>query len=208
MAAAGNPTRTVADARASRGRTNSGPGPISPKSGSKSGSDSNSRAKRKPAGNSRLTPISPISAAPPVLELAVQRAVADADLPARSTLARWVRAALERDARVTVRFVGAREGRALNRTYRGPDHATNVLTFVYDSGVPLAGDIVVCLPVARNEARAQRKRLRAHLAHLVVHGMLHLQGYDHERDADAAAMEARETGILRRLRYPDPYAEA
>jgi probable rRNA maturation factor len=144
----------------------------------------------------------------PALELAVQRAVAAADLPVRATLLRWARAALERDARVTLRFVGAREGRALNRTYRGRDYATNVLTFVYDSGVPLAGDIVVCLPVVRREARAQRKRVRAHLAHLVVHGMLHLQGHDHERAADAAAMEARETAILRRLRYADPYAEA
>ena len=161
----------------------------------------NARSRR--GGKSSLTPL---SGREPALELAVQRAVADADLPVRATLLRWVRASLARDARVTLRFVGAREGRALNRTYRGRDYATNVLTFVYDEEAPLAGDIVVCLPVVRREARAQRKRLRAHLAHLVVHGMLHLQGHDHERAADAAAMEARETAILRRLRYADPYA--
>jgi probable rRNA maturation factor len=140
------------------------------------------------------------------LELTVQRAVRAAALPARSTLRRWASAALERDARVTLRFVGSREGRALNAAYRGRDYATNVLTFVYDVVAPLAGDVVVCLPVVRREAREQRKSFRAHLAHLVVHGMLHLQGYDHERDADAAAMEARETAILRGLRYADPYA--
>jgi probable rRNA maturation factor len=141
-----------------------------------------------------------------VLDLVVQRAVPGPGLPVRATLRRWARAALLCDARVTLRFVGASESRALNRTYRGRDYATNVLTFVYDAEAPLAGDIVVCLPVVRREAQAQRKTLRAHLAHLVVHGMLHLQGHDHERDADAAAMEARETEILRGLRYADPYA--
>ena len=140
-----------------------------------------------------------------MLDLVVQRAVPGPGLPVRATLRRWARAALLCDARVTLRFVGASESRALNRTYRGRDYATNVLTFVYDAQAPLAGDIVVCLPVVRREAQAQRKTLRAHLAHLVVHGMLHLQGHDHERDADAAAMEARETEILRGLRYADPY---
>jgi probable rRNA maturation factor len=142
----------------------------------------------------------------PALDLVVQRAVPGSSLPVRATLRRWASAALACDARVTLRFVGATEGRALNRTYRGRDYATNVLTFVYDGQVPLAGDIVVCLPVVRREAKAQRKTLRAHLAHLVVHGMLHLQGHDHDRAADAAAMEARETEILRGLRYADPYA--
>jgi probable rRNA maturation factor len=141
-----------------------------------------------------------------VLDLAVQRAVPGPGLPVRATLRRWASAALACDAHVTLRFVGTAEGRALHRNYRGRDYATNVLTFVYDSGVPLAGDIVVCLPVVRREAKAQRKALRAHLAHLVVHGMLHLQGHDHERAADASAMEAREAEILRRLRYADPYA--
>jgi len=121
-------------------------------------------------------------------------------------LARVAAAALERDADVTLRFVDGREGRALNRRYRGRDRATNVLPFVYDDGVSLSGDIVLCAPVVSKEARAQHKTLRAHYAHLVIHGMLHLQGYDHERDDDAARMEAREIVLLRDLGFDDPYA--
>ena len=121
-------------------------------------------------------------------------------------LERVASAALERDAQVTLRFVDGREGRALNRRYRGRDRATNVLTFVYDDGVSLSGDIVLCAPVVSKEARAQHKTLRAHYAHLVIHGMLHLQGYDHERDDDAARMEAREIVLLRDLGFDDPYA--
>ena len=137
--------------------------------------------------------------------ISVQFATGDADLPHRTTLRRWVRAALARNARVTLRFVGAREGRALNARYRGRDYPTNVLTFVYDEGMPLSGDLVLCVPVLRREARAQGKSFRAHCAHLVVHGMLHLQGYDHERAADARRMEAREKAVLAGLGYPDPY---
>ena len=140
------------------------------------------------------------------LALAVQSATDAVDLPRRATLRRWMTRALERDASVTLRFVGRREGRALNRQYRGRDRATNVLTFVYDDGASLLGDIVLCAPVVREEARAQRKTLRAHYAHLVIHGMLHLQGYDHERGNDAARMEAREVALLRDLGYSDPYA--
>ena len=142
----------------------------------------------------------------PRLAFAVQR-IADADgVPADATLRRYARAACERDARVTLRIVDGREGRALNRRYRGRDRATNVLTFVYDDGTSLAGDIVLCAPVVAREARAQRKTLAAHYAHLVIHGMLHLQGYDHERDDDAARMEAREAALLRALGYGNPYA--
>jgi probable rRNA maturation factor len=118
-----------------------------------------------------------------------------------------MRAALVRDARVTLRIVDGREARALNRRYRHRDRATNVLTFVYDDGASLTGDIVLCAPVVCKEARAQRKSLAAHYAHLVIHGMLHLQGYDHERDDDAARMEAREVALLRDLGYGDPYAD-
>ena len=117
-----------------------------------------------------------------------------------------MRAALERDLAVTLRFVGAREARCLNARFRDRDYATNVLTFVYDDVVPRAGDLVLCAPVLKREARAQGKTLRAHCAHLIVHGMLHLQGYDHERAADAARMEARETALLAALGYADPYA--
>jgi probable rRNA maturation factor len=142
----------------------------------------------------------------PHVSLAIQSTVDPADIPTRAALARIATAAVERNADVTLRFVDGREGRALNRRYRGRDYATNVLTFVYDDGVSLTGDIVLCAPVIAKEARQQRKTLRAHYAHLVIHGMLHLQGYDHERDADAARMEAREIALLRELGFENPYA--
>ena len=146
--------------------------------------------------------------APPLtLALSVQRAVAPAGLPRPATLRRWAASALTRDATVTLRFVDGREGRALNRRYRGRDRATNVLTFVYDDGASLNGDVVLCAPVVEREARAQHKTLVAHYAHLVIHGMLHLQGFDHERDAEARRMEAREVRVLGRLGYRDPYQD-
>ncbi len=141
------------------------------------------------------------------LSLSVQYASNAHDLPPRAQVRRWARAALEGAAVVTVRFVDAIEGRALNAEFRGKDYATNVLTFVYDDENPRAGDIVLCAPVVRKEADAQRKALADHYAHLVVHGMLHLQGHDHERAAEAAAMETREVAILARLGLPDPYAD-
>jgi probable rRNA maturation factor len=144
----------------------------------------------------------------PRLGLTVQYAVPRAGLPAPATLKRWASAALQRDACVTLRFVGAVEGRRLNAAYRGKDYATNVLTFVYDESgraSPIEGDLVLCVPVLRREARKQRKPMRAHCAHLLVHGILHLQGHGHERDADAALMEAREIRTLRELGFPDPY---
>ena len=142
----------------------------------------------------------------PRLVLAVQYAVAAATLPEAAALRRWARAALARDARVTIRFVGAAEGRSLNAHYRGGAGPTNLLAFVYDDGEPLSGDIVLCAPVLRQEARAQAKRLADHCAHLVVHGMLHLQGYRHDTARAAHAMEARETAILAALGVADPYA--
>jgi probable rRNA maturation factor len=142
----------------------------------------------------------------PALSLSVQYASSDPALPARPNVRRWVRAALLDDATVVVRFVDAIEGRALNAEFRGKDYATNVLTFVYDDEHPRTGDVVLCAPVVRREAAAQGKPLADHHAHLVIHGMLHLQGFDHERRADAAAMEARETAILAALGFPDPYA--
>ena len=157
-------------------------------------------ARRAGASTTRKAP------ATPRLSLTIQSIVDTAELPTRAALARIAIAALERDADVTFRFVDGREGRALNRRYRGRDYATNVLTFVYDDEMSLTGDIVLCAPVIAKEARAQHKTLRAHYAHLVIHGMLHLQGYDHERDADAARMEAREIALLRALGYENPYA--
>ena len=118
----------------------------------------------------------------------------------------WARAALAREAAVTLRFVNAAEARRLNREFRGKDYATNVLTFVYEWGNGLEGDVVICAPVVAREAREQGKELEAHYAHLVVHGLLHLQGLDHERSAaEAKRMERREREVLRRLGFGDPY---
>ena len=146
--------------------------------------------------------------AAPRVSLAVQYAVAPERLPAPAALRRWASAAVDREARVTLRFVGRREGRTLNARYRGAAHATNVLAFVYDESPRIEGDVVLCAPVLREEARAQGKALADHCAHLVVHGMLHLQGYDHDTDRAARAMEARESAILTALGVPDPYARA
>ena len=148
----------------------------------------------------------PASAGGKRLALAVQYAVARTGLPAAASLRHWATSALECDVAATLRFVGLAEGRTLNAIYRGKDHATNVLTFVYDDAVPLAGDVVLCVPVLRREARAGGVTLRAHCAHLVVHGMLHLQGHDHATPREAARMEARETAILEKLGFADPYA--
>ena len=148
-------------------------------------------------------------AAAPSLSLAVQYAVggarAPAGLPTRAQFRRWARAALAEDAAVTLRLVNEAEGRRLNAAFRGQRNATNVLSFGYDGMRPLSGDLVLCAPVIRREAREQGKTLAAHCAHLTVHGMLHLQGYDHQRDSDARTMERLETVILARLGYPDPY---
>lgn len=141
-------------------------------------------------------------------------------LPPRPLLRKWVKAALVHDAEIALRIVDEEEGRRLNRDFRNKDYATNVLTFVYrDAQVdpdvppggkrdayPLAGDIVLCAPVVENEARQQQKDLMAHYAHLTVHGVLHLQGYDHQEEAEAEEMEEMETRILVRLGYEDPYA--
>lgn len=139
------------------------------------------------------------------LVLAVQYACADELLPDRAQVRRWALAALETDVQATIRFVAAREGRKLNRDFRGKDYATNVLSFVYDTE-PVSGDLVVCLPVVKREAKEQKKPFKAHLAHMIVHGMLHLQGYDHETGQDDAdIMEQRERAILARFRIADPY---
>ena len=146
----------------------------------------------------------------PELHLAVQYPAGRNGAPTRPQLRRWVRAACKQAAAVTVRFVGTDEARNLNRDYRGKDHATNVLSFPYESGLHfsgVSGDLVLCLPVAAGEAREQGTSLEAHFAHLIVHGMLHLQGYDHETGHDEAErMEAVERDILKVLGYPDPYA--
>ena len=142
-------------------------------------------------------------------ELALSLQFADtahrAQLP-RHRVARWLRAALAAPAQITVRIVSEEEGRRLNRAYRGQDHATNVLTFDYERSPVVAADLVLCAPVVAREAAQQGKTLEAHYAHLLVHGALHAQGYDHERARDAERMEAAERTLLRALGFADPYA--
>ncbi len=143
----------------------------------------------------------------PQLALSVQRAVRAPDAPTRNQIMRFARAALTHDANITIRIVNADEGRALNHTYRGKDYATNVLSFIYEIEPVVSGDLVLCAPVVSDEAAAQGKSAIAHYAHLIVHGVLHVQGFDHETDTDAALMEARETAILAQLGFADPYAD-
>ena len=129
-----------------------------------------------------------------------------AAVPGPARVRRWVAAARPGASEITVRIVGAREGRSLNRTFRGRDYATNVLAFAYGrQDGALRGDLVLCAPVVAREAREQGQKLDAHYAHLVVHGVLHLRGYVHDRASEAAKMERAERSVLRRLGYPDPY---
>jgi len=138
----------------------------------------------------------------------VQYATGSSTVPTRPQFRRWVKTALMQEAGIVLRLVDEAEGRELNRQFRGKDYATNVLTFVYDDTQPLTGDIVLCAPVVSQEAQQQHKDLLAHYAHLTVHGVLHLQGYDHIEDAGAAEMEQLETRILAALGYANPYSEA
>ena len=135
------------------------------------------------------------------LENAAQHRVA---LP-RHKVARWLRHALQGDAEITVRVVDAEEGQALNRDYRHKDYATNVLTFDYTQEPVVTADLVLCAPVVAREAREQGKTLQAHYAHLLVHGALHAQGWDHDEDEDAQVMELRESEIMARLGFENPY---
>jgi probable rRNA maturation factor len=139
------------------------------------------------------------------LSLSVQYASKARKLPTRQQFRRWVKVALEQDVQIALRIVDEIEGRALNLSYRNKDYATNVLTFVYDDTNPLYGDVVICAPVVEREAKEQSKDLLAHYAHLTIHAALHLQEYDHEKKRDAEKMEARETALMLKLRYPAPY---
>ncbi len=143
----------------------------------------------------------------PELLLSVQYPGGRVDAPSRSDIRRWVRASCALPAEVAIRFVDAAEGRILNRDYRHRDYATNVLSFAYAAGERIVGDLVVCTPVVHDEAAAQGKAAADHFAHLIVHGMLHLQGYEHETNRrDALHMERREREILAVLGIGDPYA--
>ncbi|MGD9834531.1 MAG: rRNA maturation RNase YbeY [Piscinibacter sp.] len=144
----------------------------------------------------------------PALSLSLQFADArHRDRLPRHKVARWMRAALGAPAEIAVRIVDADEGRALNRDYRGKDYATNVLTFDYAREPVVQADLVLCAPVVEREAHEQGKAIEAHYAHLLVHGTLHAQGYDHERSRDARVMEAREREILAALGFADPYVD-
>jgi probable rRNA maturation factor len=148
------------------------------------------------------------------LQLSVRYGLARRGLPGVVTLTRFARAALQGlrrgSAQVDLHIVGSRESARLNARYRGKSGATNVLSFPFvtppGARSDLLGDVVICAPVVRREARQQGKDERAHWAHMVVHGILHLRGYDHDTDAQAASMERREAGALRSLGFTDPYA--
>ena len=143
------------------------------------------------------------------LNLSVQYAAPRDGLPERAQVRTWVRAALDADGprggQITVRLCAADEARELNRNFRGKDYATNVLSFPYDTEPVVTGDLVICPSVVAREAAEQNKPLDAHYAHLTVHGMLHLQGWDHENDDESQEMEDEEREILAALGYPDPY---
>ncbi len=147
------------------------------------------------------------------LTLSVQYADATLqDTITRPAIRKWAKAALFAPAELTIRFVDAAEGQALNREYRGKDYATNVLTFAYNEGEDIAedeptrADIILCTDVLQREAAEQKKTVEEHTAHLIVHGVLHAQGYDHEDDEEADEMEGIETEIVVALGYADPYA--
>ena len=141
----------------------------------------------------------------PALALSIQGQTLFAGLPVRSTLKRWIAAALGRDAQLTLRFVGASEGRRLNRDYRGKDYPTDVLTFSYESKPGVRADIVICVPVVRSGARAAQKPVYDHLAHLIVHAALHAQGHHHDNAVAARRLAAREEQILKSLGKRAPY---
>ena len=146
------------------------------------------------------------------LNLSVQYACNKEQLPLRTQIRAWVRAVLDvdgaRGGQITVRLVDAEEGLQLNRDYRGKDYATNVLSFPYDVDPVVCGDLVLCAPVVAREAAEQNKSLTAHYAHLIVHGLLHLQGYDHEAgEREARQMEDRERTVLAALGFTDPYLD-
>jgi len=139
------------------------------------------------------------------LSLTVQYASNAPDLPSQAEFRKWVRGALNIDAEITLRLVDEAEGRTLNHDYRSKDYATNVLSFPLTEEPHLIGDIALCVPLVLREAKEQNKTPAAHFAHLTVHGILHLRGYDHETEAQAELMETLETEIVTKLGYANPY---
>lgn len=141
----------------------------------------------------------------PQLDFSLQNASTSNVLPTRQQFKRWVQAALRVDTMLTIRIVDLEEGEALNQAYRGKAYPTNVLTFPLTESPVLIGDIIICAPVVLREAAEQGKPMLAHFAHMTVHGVLHLHGYDHEVDAQATLMEAMEVAVLKQLGFDNPY---
>ena len=139
------------------------------------------------------------------LRLHVQYASTTIAIPTRTQFRKWAKVAVRVETEVTIRIVDAEESRQLNSMYRGKDYATNVLTFPLTEEPYLMGDIIICAPVVEYEANSQGKSLESHYAHLTVHGILHLHGYDHETEPQAELMESLETAIVMKLGYPSPY---
>ena len=144
--------------------------------------------------------------------LDIQSASSSEDVPDELSMKRWASAAIVSkigDTELSIRIVDERESQELNQTYRGSSGPTNVLSFPFDVEIPeplpLIGDVVICAPVVAREAEQQNKELKAHWAHMIVHGVLHLQGYDHQNDTEAAIMETLETEIMQKLGFPPPY---
>ena len=144
--------------------------------------------------------------------LDIQSASSSEDVPDEQSMKRWVSAAIVSktgDTELSIRIVDERESQELNQTYRGSSGPTNVLSFPFDAEIPeplpLIGDVVICAPVVAREAEQQNKELKAHWAHMIVHGVLHLQGYDHQNDTEAVIMETLESEIMQKLGFPQPY---
>ena len=144
--------------------------------------------------------------------LDIQSASSSEDAPDEQSMKRWVSAAIVSktgDTELSIRIVDERESQELNQTYRGSSGPTNVLSFPFNEEIPeplpLIGDVVICAPVVAREAEQQNKELKAHWAHMIVHGVLHLQGYDHQNDTEAVIMETLETEIMQKLGFPPPY---
>lgn len=150
---------------------------------------------------------------PPKLALEIQFATSAMaqkwqDLITKRKVGSWIKKALQENATITVRFVGQSESKKLNANYRNKDYATNILTFPYElqNGIDhLSADLVICLPVLEKEAKQQKKTFEQHLIHLIVHGTLHAQGFDHEDEVEAEAMEQLEISILKKLKQANPY---
>ena len=143
----------------------------------------------------------------PQLWMNIQNASEMAGIPSPAQFKKWARKALRVNSEITLRIVDEEEGRMLNLEYRGKDYATNVLTFPLMEEPFMMADIVICAPVVAKEAQAQHKTLEAHFAHLMVHGILHAHGYDHEVPEQAELMESVETQTLTNLGYADPYMD-